>query len=210
VTRRIKQLAALLLAPVMLSGCGALGLSSASGSSGSSGSSASGGGSSAGGSWLVVDQGTPTPSAGPGAGANGDNWTLPWTPLGSGGRGGAATGTATPTPTCGADTFDFSRISAASAVTSTTSAVVSWYNIGGYNLQQFRVTAISQDLVDGKQRDVGWVTVTPTGCGQMSATITGLDRKTGYVFSVDAVVLRRSGDGTHAATVARSGVVRTQ
>jgi hypothetical protein len=41
-------------------------------------------------------------------------------------------------------------------------------------------------------------------CGRMSATITGLDRRTGYVFSVDAVVYRRSGDGTHAATVARS------
>ncbi len=37
----------------------------------------------------------------------------------------------------------------------------------------------------------------------------GLDRKTGYVFSVDAVVHRRSGDGTHAATVARSKVIYT-
>jgi hypothetical protein len=59
--------------------------------------------------------------------------------------------------------------------------------------------------VGGAQRDVGFVTVRPTtSCGQMSATITNLSPKTGYIFSVDAVVLRKSGNGTHAATVARS------
>jgi hypothetical protein len=88
--------------------------------------------------------------------------------------------------------------------------VVSWYNVGGYNLVQFRITATSQDPVGGPQRDVGWLVVPPSlPCGWMSATITGLDRKTGYVFSVDAVVHRRSGDGTHAATVARSRVIYT-
>ena len=88
--------------------------------------------------------------------------------------------------------------------------MVSWYNVGGYNLVQFRLTATSQDVVGGRQRDVGWRVVPPSlPCGQMSATITGLDRHTGYVFSVDAVVYRRSGDGTHAATVARSLVVYT-
>jgi len=54
------------------------------------------------------------------------------------------------------------------------------------------------------------VTVPPkTPCGQMSAPIGNLARGTTYVFTVDAVVLRRSGDGTHAATVARSHPVRT-
>jgi hypothetical protein len=205
---RIKQLAVLLLVPVLLSGCGALGLSSSSSGSSSS-SPGSSPGATGGKTWLVVDQGTPTPSAAPGHGASGDSWTLPWTPLRTNGNGGAAA-TAAPTPTCGTNNVNFSRIAGATAVTSATGAVVSWYNDGGYNLRQFRVTAISQDLVGGKQRDVGWVTVTPTRCGPMSATITGLDRKTGYVFSVDAVVGRTVGDGTQAATIARSGVVRTQ
>jgi hypothetical protein len=199
----MKQLAALLLVPVLLSGCSALGLSSSSAGSGSSSGAAGGK------SWVVVTAGSPTPSAAPGQGSSGGSWTLPWTPLGTG-NGGAATPAKTPAPTCSPNTFNFSKVAAADAVTSATSAVVSWYNVGGYNLKQFRLTAISQDLVGGKQRDVGWVTVAPTTpCGQMSATITGLDRKTGYVFSVDAVVLRRSGDGTHAATVARSHVIRT-
>ena len=63
----------------------------------------------------------------------------------------------------------------------------------------------------GAQRDVGFVTVRPTtSCGQMSATITNLSPKSNYVFSVDAVVLRKSGDGTYAATVARSYPTRTK
>jgi hypothetical protein len=206
---RIKQLTVLLLVPVLLSGCSALGLSSSSTGSSSSSASGSSSGSAGGKTWLVVDQGTPTPSATPGRGASGDSWSLPWTPLGSNGNGGAAA-TANPTASCGADTYNFSRIAGATVVASATSAVVSWYNVGGSDRLQFRLTAISQDLVDGKQRDVGWVTITPTGCGPVSATITGLDRKTGYVFSVDAVALRHSGDGTHAETIARSGVVRTQ
>ncbi len=199
-------MAVLLAVPVLLSGCGAVGLSSST-PSGSSSSSASSSGTAGGKSWLVVDQGTPAPSAAPVHGASGDS--LPWTPLGTSGNGGPAA-TATPTPTCGSYAFDFSRISGATAVTSATSAVVTWNNRDGDDLQQFRVTAVSQDLVGGKQRDVGWVTVTPKVCGQTSATITGLDRRTGYVFSVDAVVPRHSGDGTYAATIARSGVVRTQ
>jgi hypothetical protein len=115
-----------------------------------------------------------------------------------------------PAPTCEPTTFNFARIAGAGVTPSATSAVVSWYNTGGYNLVEFRITAIRQDLVVGKQRDVGFVTVRPgPPCRLVSATVTGLDRRTGYVFSVDAVVQRRSGDGTHAATVARSHVVRT-
>jgi hypothetical protein len=41
----------------------------------------------------------------------------------------------------------------------------------------------------------------------VNATVTGPDRKAAYVFSVDAVVLRCSGDGTHEATVGLSGVL---
>jgi hypothetical protein len=204
VTRVKPWAAALLLAPTLLSGCGALGLSSSGPATPASSAPAAGGK-----NWIVVAPGSPTPSAGPGAGSSGGGWTLPWTPPGNGGVAAAAT--VTPTPTCSANTFSFSKVAAADVVAGPTSAVVSWYNVGGYNLRQFRLTAIRQDLVAGRQRDVGWVTVPPrTPCGQMSATITGLDRRTGYVFSVDAVVVRRSCDGTHAATVARSHVVRTR
>jgi hypothetical protein len=121
----------------------------------------------------------------------------------------------TPAPTatalrCPRATYDFSRINAPAVTPGPTSARVSWYNVGGYNLVEFRLTAIAQDLLVGKQRDVGWVTIKPTTpCGQLSATITGLRRRTGYVFSIDAVVSRRSGAGTYAATVFRSHVIPT-
>jgi hypothetical protein len=193
--------AVLLLVPLMVSGCGVLGLGSSSGSSAGSASAAP----SPGASWIVVAPGSATPSprpSFPAASPTPSNGFLPIV--------GVPAATGTPIQTCSPNTFNFSKIGPADVVAGSTSAVVSWYNVGGYSLVEFRLTAVSQDLTAGSQRDVGWVTlVPPNPCGQMSATITGLDRKTGYVFSVDAVVRRRSGDGTHAATVARSGVVRT-
>ncbi|WP_305786863.1 hypothetical protein [Symbioplanes lichenis] len=196
--------ALLLLVPVLLAGCGVLG---------GSGSTAGGGSSSATGQangaqpWQVVVRGsatpTPTYSSGvppyPSAGPTTGFLPLP-----------AAT-RATPTPTCSPNTVHFSQIRALDVVPGTTSAVASWYNVGGYNLVEYRLTAISQDLKFGKQRDVGWVTVKPgAACGPMTATISGLDRTTGYVFSLDAVITRRSGDGTMAGTLLRSPVVRTK
>ncbi|HEX5204441.1 MAG TPA: hypothetical protein VFW27_31335, partial [Actinoplanes sp.] len=90
------------------------------------------------------------------------------------------------------------------------SAAVTFYNYGGNDLVEYRITAISQDLVAGRQRDVGWTVMTPgAGCGYLTATITGLDARTGYVFSVDAVTTKLGRDGTRAETVARSGVVKT-
>jgi hypothetical protein len=196
------KLAVLALVPALLSGCSALGLSASPGA-GSGGSST---GPPTGSNWIVTAQGSATPSARPSYPA-----TIP-TPSPSGGflPLGPVTPVRTPSATCSPNQFQFSKIHIATAVMSTTSAVVSWYNVGGTNLVQFRITAISQDLVGGKQRDIGFTVVPPKQpCGEMSATITGLDRKTGYRFSVDAVVTRKSGDGTHAATVARTGVIRT-
>jgi hypothetical protein len=198
---RLRTWAVLLAAPALLSGCGALGLSA----SGGTGGAAAAGTPSAGPGWVVVSRGSATPSARPSYPAASP------TPAASGFLPlGMPTPTRTPISTCSPNLFDFSKIGPADVVASRTSAVVSWYNVGGYNLVQFRITATSQDLVGGKQRDVGWLVVPPSlPCGRMSATITGLDRRTGYVFSVDAVVHRRSGDGTHAATVARSKVAYT-
>jgi hypothetical protein len=191
-----------LLAPLLLSGCGVVGLS-ASGDGGSDAAAAGAPPSAPG--WVVVSRGSATPSARPGYPAASP------TPLASGFLPlGTPTPTRTPVSTCSPNLFDFSKIGPADVVPGRTSAVVSWYNVGGYNLVQFRLTATSQDPVGGKQRDVGWLVVEPgRPCGWMSATVTGLDRRTGYMFTVDAVVHRRSGDGTHAATVARSLVVST-
>ena len=123
---------------------------------------------------------------------------------------GAPAPTGTPTDTCSPNTFNFSRIDGLDVTPGATSAVLSWYNVGGDNLVEFRLYATSQDLKVGRQRDVTFVTVPPkTPCGQMSGTIGNLDRGTHYVFSVDAVVTRRSGDGTRAATVARSHSIPT-
>jgi hypothetical protein len=195
--------AVLALVPALLSGCAAVGLSSP----GPTGGASAGATPSSGPGWLVVQQGSATPSAPPSRGS-----AIP-TPIASGGflPVVAPAPTRGPALNCLPNTFNFTKVAIAYVTPATTSAVVSWYNVGGYNLVQFRLTAISQDLVSGKQRDIGFTTVVPGApCGQMSTTITGLDRKTGYIFSIDAVVLRRSGDGTHAATVARSHVIYTR
>jgi hypothetical protein len=193
--------AVLALVPALLSGCGVLGLS-APGSAGSGSPTTT---PPTGSNWLVVAPGNATPSPIPTPGRPRPTITSGYLPP----RAPAAI--RTPVVMCSPNTFNFSKIGIAYATPSTTSAMVSWYNVGGYNLKQFRITAISQDLVGGRQRDVGFLVAVPGApCGQMSATITGLDRKTGYMFSVDAVVIRKSGDGWHAATVARSHVVYTR
>ncbi|MFI7599561.1 hypothetical protein [Actinoplanes sp. NPDC049681] len=193
----------LLFAPLLLAGCGGLGGSSTTGAP----SPAAGTGNSSG-NWLVVAQGTPTPTPRPSSGI--PPYPIP-TSTGFLATAPAATPTASATPTCLPDTVHFSRIQALTVTPGTTSAKASWYNVGGYNLVEYRLTAISQDLQTGKQRDVGWVKVKPQqACGPMSATISKLDPKTGYIFSLDAVVTRRSGSGTHAGTLMRSSVVYTK
>ncbi len=193
----------LALLPALLSGCAAVPGSS----SGASGSNAEFGSEAGGDSWLVSARGSATPSPRPSGRAvtPSPSPTVGFLPLGT------PVPTGTPTDTCSPNTFNFSRIDGLDVTPGTTSAVLSWYNVGGYNLVEFRLYAISQDLEIGSQRDIGYVVVKPrTPCGEMTATIGNLDRRTRYVFSVDAVVLRRSGDGTHSATVARSGSVRTR
>jgi hypothetical protein len=194
--------AVLALLPALLSGCGAV-----SGLPGGPGAadSAAGDGTADGDSWVVTDVGRATPSPTPSRGASpAPGPTGGFLPLPS------ATPTTRPTAKCAPNTFKFDKLATLDVRPGATSAVLTWYNVGGYNLREFRLYAISQDLERGAQRDVGFVTVGPSvQCGWMSATIGNLDRGTTYVFSVDAVVDRRSGDGTHAATVARSGPADT-
>ena len=190
----------LLFAPLVLTGCGVLGGDS-SRAGGAGGTTAD-----AGTEWTVVARGSATPSPTPSSGV--PPYPLPTS---SGFLPLKPTTPPAPTPTCAPDTVHFSRIQALDVVTATTSATASWYNVGGYNLVEYRLTATSHDLKLGLQRDVGWVTIKPgAGCGRMTATIRNLDPKTGYVFSLDAVVDRRSGDGTHAGTLYRSAVVATK
>ncbi|MEV4707371.1 hypothetical protein [Actinoplanes sp. NPDC049316] len=192
----------LLFAPLVLTGCGVLG----GDSSGSGGAGAATGTANAGTPWTVVARGSATPSPTPSSGVP------PYpVPTATGFLPLKTTAAPTPSPTCAPDTVHFSRIQALDVVAGTTTATASWYNVGGYNLVEYRLTAISQDLKTGRQRDVGWVKVTPKqACGPMAATIGKLDRRTGYIFSLDAVVTRRSGNGTHAGTLYRSAVIYTR
>jgi hypothetical protein len=199
--RRRKRWLLLLVAPLLLSGCSMFTAPSAT----KGGGTATGTGLTGGNEWLVVAPGSATPSPRPSSG-------VAPTPTATGGfLPLPRTVRPVPSATCARDTPHFNKIGALNVVPGTTSAVVRWYNVGGYNIVEFRVTAVSQDLVVGKQRDIGFVTVKPDNpCGFLSATVPNLDRGTGYVFTVDAVVVRRSGDGTHAATVFRSAVIRTK
>jgi hypothetical protein len=193
--------ATLVLLPALLAGC-----STGAGSAGSGATDgAAAGGTADGDSWVVTDIGRATPSGKPTTGASpAPTPTGGFLPLPS------VIPTRTPVSTCSPNTFKFNRMETLTARPGPTSAMLTWYNVGGANLVEFRLYAISQNLQRGGQRDVGYTVVKPTvQCGWMSAVIRGLDRRTDYVFSVDAVVKRRSGDGTHSATVARSGVTAT-
>ena len=194
-----RWLAALVLACGLLSGCSAI----PGFGPGANGETKTG--EPDGPSWIVASRGSATPSAGPTRG------TAAATPAPTGFLPLAAVeATGTPTPTCAPNFFQFSHIAGIDVTPSARTAVLSWYNVGGDNLVEFRLYAISQDLLPGAQRDVGFVTVRPAGlCGQMTGTITNLSPKTAYVFSVDAVVLRKSGNGSYAATIARSGPITT-
>jgi hypothetical protein len=197
-----KRWLALLVTPLLLTGCSMFTAPSTTKSGGTDITSEVTGSD----QWLVVAQGSATPTPRPSTGVSPaptatTRGFLPLPPVVR----------PTPSATCARDTPHFNKINALAVAPGTTSATVSWYNVGGYNIVEFRITAVSQDLKHGEQRNVGWVTIKPGNpCGYLSARVPNLDRRTGYVFTVDAVVTRRSGDGTHAATVFRSSVVQTK
>lgn len=119
----------------------------------------------------------------------------------------------TPRPSssdCGLTGKPGGQINGADVTVGSTSAVVKWFNPGGSTLVGYHILAVSQKLVYGAQPETpGWVSVTPTGCGWMTGTVTGLTPGTPYVFSVDGQWTREGVDGTYTSTVARSGVVST-
>jgi len=191
---RRRWLGMVLLAPLLLGGCGSGGTTSAAAAP-TTGAKP----------WVVVSSGSPTPSPTPSVGAGTRS------PFPSGFLPLPATPPApTPAGTSSCPPSGRNGINGADAVPGATSATVTWYNPGGENLVDYRITAITQDALYGEQRDVGWTVVTPgETCGFMTATVTGLDPDTRYVISIDAVQTRLGSDGTYARTVARSGVIRT-
>ena len=189
---RRRWLGILIFAPLVLSGCKASSVASAVPTP-------------SGTPWVITITGSATPSPAPSvATATPSTFPTGFLPLPS----GSATPTPTGSPTCPPDASH--DIAGATVVPGTTSAAVTFYNAGGSYLVEYRITAISQDVVVGQQRDVGWTVVTPgSTCGFLTATVSGLDPKTRYVFSVDAVTTKLGKDGTQASTVARSSVVTT-
>ena len=156
--------------------------------------------------WVLVSAGSATPSAVPSRGtATPSTYPTGFLPIVSTSPTPAPSGS----PSCMPKAHG--RMNYADAAPATTSAVVKWYDPGGLDLVEYRLTAISQNLKSGAQRDVGWTVVTPGAtCGFMTATVAGLDRGTYYVFSVDAVRTRHDQDGTVAETIARSLPIRTK
>ena len=75
------------------------------------------------------------------------------------------------------------------AVPGAGSATVTWWNVGDPALQGYQVAAVSQNFVTGTQPPWKWQTVAPgTGCTEMTATFTGLDTGSAYIFVLHAVV----------------------
>ena len=102
-------------------------------------------------------------------------------------------------------------IAALTVTPGATTATVTWYHPGDLRVTTYRITSTSQDLVAGAQPELGWQEKTPgDGCHELTATITGLQRSTPYVFSVDAVRKPTWTNTTRAATVARSGAISTK
>jgi hypothetical protein len=192
---RRRWLGTLVLAPLLLGGCGSP-TTTATAVPDPSGSP-----------FVLVANGSATPSPGL------SHATGTPSPFASGFLPLPSTNTpaASPAPTATCVGKPRGMLNYATAVTAATSANVTWYNVGGTDLVEYRVTAIAQDLTVGEQRDVGWTVITPgSTCGYLTATLTGLDRATDYVFSVDAVRTREGTDGTTAETIARSLPTRTR
>jgi len=189
---RRRWLGILIFAPLVLGGCATAGVASPVPSPSGS-------------PWVITVPGSATPSPSPSVSyATPSAFPTGYLPLPS----GSATPTPSLSPACPPDSPH--GIAGATVVPGSTSAAVTFYNPGGAYLVEYRVTAISQDVVVGQQRDVGWTVLTPgNGCGYLTATVSGLDPKTRYVFSVDAVTTILGRDGTQASTVARSSVVTT-
>lgn len=68
-------------------------------------------------------------------------------------------------------------------------ATVSWMSLGDPRIVEYRIASVLQNRPGGSVPPATWTTVPkPSGCQQMSATVTGLTRGNWYVFWLDVVV----------------------
>jgi hypothetical protein len=103
-----------------------------------------------------------------------------------------------------------SRIAPLEVEVGATTATLTWYHPGDPTVTSYQVTSITQQLTPGEQRAFEWQKVEPgEECGELTTTVTGLDRDSAYVFSVDAVRQPTWQNNARTTTVARSTAVRT-
>ncbi|MEV0135103.1 hypothetical protein AB0H83_42455 [Dactylosporangium sp. NPDC050688] len=96
-------------------------------------------------------------------------------------------------------------VNGAEVVPGTTSATVSWWNIGDPSLVEYQLTWMSQELLIGPQPGWTWLSVPPgKGCTRVTATVTGLISQTPYVFVVHALLKKYESLPPTAPEVARS------
>ncbi|MFI5908802.1 hypothetical protein [Dactylosporangium sp. NPDC051541] len=78
-------------------------------------------------------------------------------------------------------------VNGADVTPGTTSAVVSWWNIGDPSLVDYQLAAVPQRLYQGPQPAWSWQTVAKgAGCSRVTATVTGLTSGDPYVFVIHA------------------------
>ena len=188
---------AMLALPSLLAGCSML-LGDESGGTADSGATA-------GPTWSIYEEGSPTPSQAP-AGARVTADPLPaLPPLPSAANTPPATLAAT--AEC-AGRLRAGKMDGLTVVPGTGSATVSWINANDSRVLEYRLAAVSQDLVGGRQPEPAWKSIAPTtGCVSMTTTVTGLTRGGWYVFWLDAVTANPHG-GTRDVMIGRSGTLR--
>ena len=177
----------LLAVPLLLAGCGTLGL----GGSATPGASASPGPVSSTG-WIVVTNGSPTPSPALPRGIGSPSPALPAVSF-------------LPVDRSCTPSWDQAAIEIPLTVTPGAGKLtVSWprqWDSG------YRITAVPQPLVPGDQPTPTWQTV-PAGTGcTVTATITGLKSGVAYVVWLDAPGTGAERDGSRHPYSGRSGVV---
>jgi hypothetical protein len=90
------------------------------------------------------------------------------------------------------------------------SASVTWWNVGDPAVQSYHLAAVSQAYVYGVQPPWKWLTVAAgKGCGQVTATMSGLLSKKPYVFVLHAVVKNYENVPPVEPEIARSSPVMT-
>lgn len=99
-------------------------------------------------------------------------------------------------------------VNGAEVTAGTTSAVVSWWNIGDPAITEYQVAAVSQRIDYGPQPAWTWHSVAPgRGCSRVTTTITGLTSQIPYVFVVHALLKKYESLPPVAPEIARSEAV---